>query len=139
MAPEVHSFIQRHRVARMATVDSVASPHLVPICYAYDGQNIYSVLDRKPKQVSPKNLKRVRNLLSNPRVGVVVDDYSEEWSRLAYVIAQGSAQLLEDGEEHKRAVRLLKEKYPQYVEMGIEESPVIKITIEKLISWGNLT
>ena len=139
ISPEVHSFIQRHRVARMATADADASPHVIPICYAYDGSDIYLVIDRKPKTVSPRGLKRVRNLLANPRAAVVIDDFSEDWSQLAYVLVQGPAQLLESGEEHKRAVELLKEKYPQYREMGIEDSPVIKVTVERAIPWGHIT
>ena len=122
----------------MATADAQGVPHVVPICYAYDGRHIYLVIDLKPKRVSARRLKRVRNILANPQVAVVIDDYLEDWSRLAYVIVHGKAELLEDGAEQRRAITLLKEKYPQYREMGIENSPVIRITQERIVSWGTL-
>ncbi len=134
--PKTHEFIRKHRVARLATASSQGVPHVVPICYAYDGQHIFLALDKKPKRVDVRKLKRVRNILENPRVSVVIDDYSEDWSRLAFVIVNGIAQLIEEGLEQKRAVTLLSEKYSQYREMSIEDSPVIKITIENQTIWG---
>ena len=73
----------------MATADAEGAPHVVPVCYAFDGSSIYSALDLKPKRVSTHRLKRVRNIAANPRVALVIDDYSEEWSALRYVLVRG--------------------------------------------------
>ncbi len=130
-------FLQSHRVARLATVDERGQPYVVPICYAFDGQMIYSALDEKPKQVVPTRLKRVRNLLANQRVGLVIDDYEEDWSRLAYMQIRGQAALVQPGmEEHEAAIGLLRAKYPQYQTMAIEQQPVVKITPEHVSTWG---
>ena len=115
MTPEQRSFIASHRVARMATADETGTPHVVPVCYAFDGANVYTALDLKPKRLPPQRLRRVRNILSNPRVSLIVDDYSEDWSKLRYVLVHGKAELLETGEDRDRAEGLLREKYPQYV------------------------
>lgn len=40
-------FIERHRVARLATVDKKGQPHVVPIVYAFDGARLFTPLDRK--------------------------------------------------------------------------------------------
>jgi PPOX class probable F420-dependent enzyme len=130
------AFIARHRVAHLATGDARGRPHVVPICYAYDGRRLYMVIDSKPKRVSPLQLRRLRNIRENPQVAVVVDDYSDDWSRLAYVMIRGRADVLEKGEAHERALRLLRAKYPQYRKMALEERPVIRITPESLVSWG---
>ncbi len=134
-------FINARRVARLATADAQGAPHLIPICFAYDGEHIYSVLDRKPKRTSLTGLKRVRNILSNPNVALVLDHYEEDWSRLWYVLVTGTAQLIEagDGEagdEQRHAVGLLREKYVQYRDMDVGENPVIKITPLRITSWG---
>ena len=129
------AFLQSHRVARLATADRLGRPHVVPICYVYDGTCLYSLLDQKPKRVPLVRLKRMRNILENHHVALVVDDYSEDWSRLAYVLITGSAQLLEASEEQRRAVALLREKYPQYRRMDVDNSPVIKITPERITTW----
>jgi PPOX class probable F420-dependent enzyme len=133
------AFLQSHRVARLATVDEQGQPFVVPICYAFDGQAIYSALDEKPKSVAPTRLKRVRNILANPRVGLVVDDYSEDWSRLAYVQIRGQAVLIQPGrEEHAAAIALLRARYPQYQAMAIEQQPVVRIAPKSVSSWGAL-
>jgi hypothetical protein len=55
------------RVARLATLDAERRPHLVPICFAYDGSIFYSAIDRKPKRVAPSQLARLKNIKRRPR------------------------------------------------------------------------
>lgn len=132
------AYLCRHRVGRLATVDAAGVPSLVPLCFADDGVAIYSALDAKPKRVAPTDLKRVRNLLQNPQVAFLVDDYSEDWTRLAYLAVHGQASLLAPGtDEHARAIALLREKYPQYEAMPIDEQPVIRIEPTAAKSWGS--
>ena len=131
-------FIVARRVGRLATADPEAAPHVVPVCYAFDGRRIYSALDRKPKRVAQRQLKRVRNILANPRVALVIDDYAEDWSLLAYVLVEGEAHLLEDGEERDGAEAMLREKYPQYREALPEGCPIIGIIPDKVVTWGRV-
>ena len=128
--------IEARRVARLATADAQGVPHVISICFAWDGDRFYSVLDRKPKRTSLMRLKRVRNILSNPNVALLLDHYEEDWARLWYVLVTGTAQLIQEGEEHRHAIGLLREKYPQYRHMDMGESPVIKVTPERITSWG---
>ncbi len=112
MEAKIASFITSRRVARLATADDFGRPHAVPICYAFDGVSVYSAIDLKPKRVDARRLKRVRNILENPGVAVIIDDYSEDWSALAYVLVRGPAELMAEGEERDRAADLLRDKYP---------------------------
>ena len=130
-------FIREHRVARLATADGDGRPSVIPICYVFDGETIYSPLDQKPKNVAAKDLKRVRNIEANPHVSLVIDDYSDDWNTLAYVLIGGLAEVMPDGgAEHSRAVKLLREKYAQYREMAIDERPIIKITPTQARRWA---
>src|ERR687889_279725 len=139
LSPEETSFLVRQRVARLATAASSGEPHAIPVCYAFDGRRVYIVLDEKPKEVPPSRLKRVRNILENPRVALVADRYAEDWSLLAFVMVRGRAELLEPGAEgHPDAVRLLRGKYHQYERMRLEDNPVIAIRPERVASWGPL-
>lgn len=126
------------RVARMATADGSGRPHVVPVCFAYDGHNIFTPLDKKPKSVPAGELRRVKNILSNPRVSLVVDGYYEDWKRLYYVLIYGLASVIESGEEYRNSLIILSRKYPQYRKMGLEGAglPVIKIVPESIVSWG---
>jgi PPOX class probable F420-dependent enzyme len=127
------------RVARLATADGRGRPHVVPICFAIDGDNLFTPLDAKPKKTTPLNLQRVRNIFANPRVAVVVDHYEEDWSRLGYVLLQGKAKLLRRGAKHRRAIRLLRAKYTQYRAMDIDRAMVIAITVEHVYTWMAMT
>ena len=124
------------RLGHLATSDATGTPHVVPVCYVFDGQSIYSVLDQKPKRIAPSRLKRVRNIQANPQVSLVVDHYEEDWRRLWYVLVSGESLLLEAGGEQAAAVKLLRDKYPQYVDMDIDQNPVIKIAPNTVVSWS---
>ena len=133
-------FIDSHRVARLATVDGSGRPTVLPICYAFDGKRFYSAIDEKPKTVSSARLKRLRNIQANPQVSLVIDDYSEEWTQLRYVLVRGAADVLEpggiDASQHAKAVELLREKYAQYRTMAIDQQPVIRIEVTTLKGWS---
>jgi coenzyme F420-0:L-glutamate ligase / coenzyme F420-1:gamma-L-glutamate ligase len=131
------AFLQAQRVGRLATGGRDCKPVVVPVCYAFDRESCYIALDAKPKRVAPMRLKRVRNILENPNVALVVDRYSEDWSQLAYVLVRGTALLLPVGDaEHTRAVALLRDRYPQYHAMPIDEQPVIAIRARSATAWG---
>ena len=74
--------------------------------------------------------------MANPQVSLVVDHYEEDWSRLRYLLVMGDAGLLEEGEEWARAIAMLREKYPQYREMDLDDSPVIKVVPARFVPWS---
>ena len=78
----------------------------------------------------------MRNILANPNVALVFDHYEEDWGRLWYVLVTGTAELVYEGEEHRRAIALLKEKYEQYRAMDVDQNPVIKVTPTRIASWS---
>ena len=133
------AFIRQARVGHLATVDEQGQPLNLPFCFAFDGECLYSPIDEKPKTAAPRELKRVRNIRANPRVSVAVHRYDDEdWSRLAHIIIQGKADILANGETHRKAVRLLRRKYPQYRAMALDERPMIQIRVERYIRWGRI-
>ncbi len=128
--------LRRARVARLATADAQGRPHVVPICFVFDGRTIYSAIDTKPKRVTPHRLRRVRNVRANPHVALVVDEYQEDWRRLWYVLVLGVAVTLgPGGREHVEAVARLRRKYPQYRTMRLDDRPVLRITPRRVIAW----
>ena len=136
---EQNAFLDAQRVGRLATADRHGQPHVVPVCYASDGAFVYIALDTKPKRVAPQQLKRVRNILDNPQVALVVDRYSDDWSQLAYLLIRGAATLLAPGDaQHQQAVVLLRRRYSQYQAMPIAEQPVISIRPTSVVAWGEV-
>ncbi|MBV9247801.1 MAG: TIGR03668 family PPOX class F420-dependent oxidoreductase [Acetobacteraceae bacterium] len=137
LSPAQRRFLDFSRVAHLATADARGIPHVVPVCYAIADGCLYITIDEKPKRrdVPPK---RLRNIAENPAVAVTVDRWDEDWSRLAWVMLRGSAELLESGAEHDRAQTLLRNRYPQYRAMDLAPFPVIAVRIGRVTSWGAL-
>ena len=138
LSPEQNAFLKAHPVARLATADAGGIPHVIPVCYVIVGETLYSGIDEKPKSASSKPLKRIRNLLENPKAAVVVDRYDDDWNQLGWIMMRGTAEILRDWDEQTRAHEALRRRYPQYREMHLEQLPVIAIRIKRVVSWGNL-
>ena len=138
ITPEQLRFLSAQRVGRLATADAGGVPHVVPVCYAVDEASVYIGLDAKPKQVEPTQLKRVRNIIENPRVSMIVDRYDEDWTRLGWVRLDGRAEVLLIGPERQTAIRLLRDRYEQYERLLPDDAPVIVVRVEQASSWGNL-
>ncbi len=137
LSTEQLDFVNAEQAGRLATADAKGQPHVIPVCYACDGSSFYIALDTKPKRVAQRQLKRIRNILENPQVALVIDHYSDDWSRLAYLLVRGTAEMIPPGEdEHKRATALLRERYAQYQAMPIDEQPVIAIRPSSVVGWG---
>ena len=131
-------FLDVQRVARLATADAGAHPHVIPICFVAVGDTVYFSIDEKPKSKSGVPLKRIINMRENPFVALVVDRYDEDWSQLGWVMVQGRAEMLDSGDEHDQAQAHLRTRYRQLEAMQIETLPVVAIRIEHTVSWGKL-
>lgn len=135
---DLTAVVQAHRIGHLATAESSGAPHLVPICFVYDGHAIYSAIDHKPKRRTGYGMKRIRNIVENPRVAFLIQHYEEDWQQLYYVLIRGTATILDSGLERQRALLLLEDKYVQYQERQLAQGNglVIKIVPESLQRWG---
>jgi PPOX class probable F420-dependent enzyme len=137
-SPEVRAFLEGHRLGHLATAGADGAPHVVPVCYALDAAALYFVADEKPKRGPARRLQRLVNLRENPRAAVVVDDWDEDWTRLAWVLVRGPARVVRTPAVHARALSLLRTRYPQYVDMALddpERNPIVRIEPERVTMW----
>lgn len=134
LEPAVRAFIERQRVARLATVDPAGQPHLVPLVFALVDGRVYSAVDEKPKRRA--RLQRVQNVEANPRATLLFDEYDEDWSRLGWVMLRGHGAVLRAGAEHTRALAALRARYPQYAAMALEGRDVLRIEPRRVAAWG---
>ena len=135
LTPRHVLFIERLRVARLATVDEGGRPHVLPVCYAAVRGAIYTPVDEKPKRVAATSLRRVRNILAHPQVCLVWDHYEEDWTRLAWLQVRGTASLVEAAAEQAAALAALRDRYPQYRTMDLETRPLMGITPTDVRWW----
>jgi PPOX class probable F420-dependent enzyme len=149
-APELQ-FLSTAREAVLATIDAGGLPRLVPCCYSVLEHGdvmsplvLHTPIDHKPKRSEdPHALARVRDILQRPSVALLVDRWSEDWSRLGWLRLRGDAQLLEPddpavSEERVRAIGALRAKYDQYADHQLEDRPLIRISVSSATSWGDL-
>ena len=136
LTPHASRLLNSARVAHLATVDASGQPHVIPICFIFNGGKFYSPIDEKPKRTAPARLKRLRNIAENPQVALVIDRYDEDWRKLAYALILGEAKILRRGKIHQNAVSLLRRKYRQYRFMAIHDRPMISIRPARIVVWG---
>jgi PPOX class probable F420-dependent enzyme len=120
-------------VVRLATVDAEGRPHLVPTTFAVDGDRVYTAVDHKPK--NSRDLKRLRNIEHNPQVALLADHYEDEWERLWWARADGTARIVEEPDQMAGPIELLVRRYPQYREHR-PEGPVIAVSVQHWSGWA---
>ena len=131
------------RVARIATVNvKDKSPHLVPVCFAFDGKAFVTTLG--------VGSKRLRNVEQGSNVAILVDKYEEErgrWKVLRGILIYGNIKTLtfqENRDEFMYGWKLLIQKYPQYKQWAKpdftprdpEKRVIMKIEPTKTIRWS---
>ena len=132
--PELRRRVASSPVARLATVRADGAPHVVPVCFAIDGDRIVSVVDHKPKATHVAAPARQRPR-AHPAVSLLVDQYDDDWARLWWVRVDGTATVCDDGPEHESAVDLLVAKYAQYRDVRPTGS-VLEITAVRWLGWS---
>jgi PPOX class probable F420-dependent enzyme len=132
-------FIARARTATLGTIAPDGRPRLVPICFVLMGDVLYMPIDEKPKTSDLSSLARIRDIERRADVSVLVDRWDEDWRRLAWLRCDGSASVSADELERAAAMAALREKYEQYAAHDLEWRPLIRISIERVRSWGDLS
>jgi PPOX class probable F420-dependent enzyme len=129
---EARALFASARVARLATVRPDGSPHVVPVCFAFPGETIYTAVDHKPKATAA--LARLRHIAAEPRVALLADRYEDDWSRLWWVRVDGDAKIVGSVSEREAALAALAAAYPQYAERP-PQGPVIVVRPRRIRGW----
>jgi len=119
------SFLKSHEVCRLATASKDGKPHVVPVIYALDGQDIIIAVDY--------GTKKLGNLRQNKRVALVVDDYRPNHA----VMVEGECSILERGKEYLRLLQVLFDRFEIYRKhpWGEGESPILRVSPTKAVMW----
>src|SRR5690242_1532852 len=140
LTDEDRALLGAARRAVLATIAPDGRPRLVPVCYVVDADRpvIYSPLDRKPKRSQdPFALARVRDIATDARVTLLADRWDEDWSRLAWLRLEGVAALFHPGDPgHPAIVAALRARHPQYELQKLEDRPMLKVTVERVVRWS---
>lgn len=125
LKPRQLSYLKAHELCRLATASKKAKPHVVPVIYAVDGEDVVIAIDYKTKKLA--------NLLENPRVALVVDEFSPNRG----LMLEGDCEIFERGKEYLRLLKVLFDRFDYYRNnpWGEGESPILKVRVSKAVSW----
>jgi coenzyme F420-0:L-glutamate ligase/coenzyme F420-1:gamma-L-glutamate ligase len=137
---KILKLITSARIGHLTTASSNLQPYVMPVVFILQQNNIFVPLDNKPKTISVKEMKRVKNIEENPKVSFLVDHY-EDWTNLWFVMIIGCATLVDmNGRTEKLRKEIRKihtkflKKYSQSTKLSIGRI-YIKIKIDKTIYW----
>ena len=130
---ELRAAFEHAAVACLATIDADDRPNAVPICFAVRDGSLYSAVDHKPKR--SRKLKRLENIAARPAVSVIVDHYSDDWTQLWWMVAEGQAEIVSEAAEAALAVDLLGAKYAQY-RTTPPTGAVVALRIDRWHGWS---
>jgi PPOX class probable F420-dependent enzyme len=119
------------RVGHLAFLDEADRPRVLPVTYALAEGAVWSAIDDKPKRSSEP--ARVRYLRRNPRAGLCVDVYDDDWSRLAWVQLGGKVDVL-GLDAGAAGLTALVEKYEPYRERR-PPGPLLRLGVERAVCW----
>ncbi len=125
LKPKELNFLKAHELCRLATASKDARPHVVPVIYALDGENVVVAVDYKTK--------KLRNLRENKKAALLVDEYRPNRG----LMVEGDCEIFERGKEYLRLLQILFDKFAYYRNnpWGEGESPILKIKPTKAVMW----
>ena len=129
------SFLNASDRGFLSTSGSSGRPTIVPVCFVCHNDTIYVPIDDKPKKGGRGKLARLANLEANPAAAFIVDNYSDNWTKLSYLLVHGKGRVVEDRNEAGMAKDLLRRKYSQYPSLKLEIHSVIAIDVEETKLW----
>lgn len=128
-----HELLAGSPLGHLSYLDDRDRPRVLPVTFAVAGESLWTAIDQKPKRNPPA---RVRYLRRRPEAALCADHYEDDWSRLAWVQAIGSVELVEvgAGDAERFAFEALRAKYRSYLEEP-PEGPLIRLRPERLLCW----
>lgn len=124
---EEEKFLSNNEACRVATCHD-DMPHVVPVSYVFEDGVFFFATDYETK--------KYKNIRKNKRVALTVDIYNSVNNKA--VCIQGTATLVEKGNEFARLYNLFHERF-EWVRQDPwkeGEAPFVKVTPSNKASWG---
>ena len=121
----------RARVARLGYLDGDGRPRVLPVTFAVADGFVWSAIDDKPKRRAEP--ARVECLRRRPEASLLVDEYDDDWTRLAWVQLLGRVEIV-PADEAPEALDALVAKYSQYARRS-PPGPLLRLEVERALQW----
>lgn len=114
--PKNYASLLRARRAYLA-INGSDGAEVMPVCFTWAGEAIWIAINEDSD-------------FSDLRVTFLVDRWDEDWTKLSWLIAKGTATILPDGPEADRALDALESKYAQYLKYP-HYGPIMRLDVEE--------
>jgi PPOX class probable F420-dependent enzyme len=131
--PEEERYLQLAERGFLATADTDGRVTVVPVCFVYTSGRIYTAIDKKPKK---GRLARISNILASRKAAFIVDNYSNDWRALSYLLVHGPARVVRREDEASLARDQLVMKYPQYRTLKLGRATVLALEVQEAKFWA---
>ncbi|MEV6768021.1 PPOX class F420-dependent oxidoreductase [Nocardia sp. NPDC051030] len=133
---EIAEFLERSRIATMATVGATGAPHLIAMWYALIDGEIW--FETKAKSQKAVNLRR------DPRITVMLET-GDTYDQLRGVSIEGRAEIIEDPEPLFKVGISVWERYTgpyseeakPFVEQMLHKRVAVRVIPERIRSWDH--
>ena len=123
--------VARARVARLGYLDAEDRPRVLPVTFAVADGLVWTAIDDKPKR-RPEPA-RVAYLRRRPEASLLVDEYDDDWTRLAWVQLLGRVDIVPI-DAAPEAADALAAKYSQYAQRT-PPGPLLRLEVERVSHW----
>ena len=123
--------VERARVARLGYLDGGDRPRVLPVTFAVADGLVWTAIDEKPKR-RPEPA-RVDYLRRRPEASLLVDEYDDDWTRLAWVQLLGRVEIVA-ADASPGALGALAAKYEQYASRT-PPGPLLRFDVERALHW----
>ena len=125
LTPKQLGFLRGHELCRLATASKEGRPHVVPVIYALDREDVVVAIDY--------GTKKLGNLRQNRQVALVVDEFRPNKG----LMIEGDCEILERGKEYLSLLQILFDRFEYYRKnpWGEGESPILRIRPVKASMW----
>ena len=138
---EARTFVEAARRATLATIADDGRPRLVPVCFVLAPRDLaYIPIDEKPKDSPTRSTSRgSATSSSGPGSRCWSIAGTRTGAGWAGSVSKARRGLIDPTRDRSRDGGLaLRAKYPQYATHAIDERPLIRIAIARVVWWGEL-
>ena len=113
----ISAYLASHIYLRLGTVTASSTPQVHTVGYVSEDCVVYFVTDRKSR--------KAENIARNPAVAYTVDENYEDILKIQGVQMEGRASLVSKGNEIRRIMGLMTQKFPVMKDMAPDPDLVI--------------
>ena len=128
---QIIDYLSRRKFLTLATTSTNGVPLTHPVAYVNEGDIVYFSTSGKSR--------KTKNIQDNSNVAYSVYDDSEHLDEIRSIQMEGNATIVPDGEESKKVLKLLKQKFTSMPDIHSDSDDIIIKITPKICYFSDYT